>query len=380
VKIIHLCLANYYIDNFSYQENELVRQNVDDGHQVLVVASTEIINSRGDLEYLQPCDYLGSDGARVIRIKYSSFFPHYVMTKLRIHTGLMRILDDEKPDVILFHSLCGWELVTVSRYLKNNKSVKFYVDSHEDFNNSARNIISRFILHRIYYRFVIKYSLKYFEKVLCISLETIWFVKKMYGISNEKIEFYPLGGFVFEDDEYVSFRNNARIKYQINDDEMLFVQSGKMDESKKLIQSLKAFKQIKSGSAKFIIAGKIHESIEKDAVKIIADDPRVVYVGWLNSNELRSLLCGADVYLQPGTQSSTMQMSLCCRCAVILDNTLSHQPYIKNNGALVNDGELYDALYEFINNPSVVKEMGIQSGLLASEILDYKKLAARLYV
>ena len=46
MKIIHLCLSCFYIDNYRYQENELVREHVTDGHEVLVVASTDRKSTR----------------------------------------------------------------------------------------------------------------------------------------------------------------------------------------------------------------------------------------------------------------------------------------------------------------------------------------------
>ena len=64
----HICLSCFYIDGFSYQENELVRQNVSDGHDVLVIASTETINPDGKIQFLDPGRYAGFDGADVIRL------------------------------------------------------------------------------------------------------------------------------------------------------------------------------------------------------------------------------------------------------------------------------------------------------------------------
>lgn len=46
MKILHFCLSCFYIDNYDYQENQLVRVNVEDGHDVLVVASTETYNDK----------------------------------------------------------------------------------------------------------------------------------------------------------------------------------------------------------------------------------------------------------------------------------------------------------------------------------------------
>jgi glycosyltransferase involved in cell wall biosynthesis len=154
-----------------------------------------------------------------------------------------------------------------------------------------------------------------------------------------------------------------------------------MNKSKKLINSLEAFCALKEDSALFFIAGSIHESIAHDAFELIQNDKRIKFVGWLNSEDLKGLLCAADVYIQPGTQSATMQMSLCCRCAVILDDVPSHKPYIYNNGWIINDNlQLMEAISSAIKNPKFTKEMGLNSGALANGILDYKKLASRLYV
>ena len=75
MKILHLCLSCFYIDDAGYQENQLVRQHVRDGHEVLVIASTETFDGRGGLTYTEPKTYTGSDGARVIRIPYVRWLP-----------------------------------------------------------------------------------------------------------------------------------------------------------------------------------------------------------------------------------------------------------------------------------------------------------------
>jgi glycosyltransferase involved in cell wall biosynthesis len=381
MKILHLCLSNFYIDNYSYQENELVRQNIMDGHEVLVIASLESMTPDGNLIYLEPSTYDGADGAKVIRIPYKKFLPRFIMKKLRIHDGLFKILLKEKPDVVLFHSLCGWELLTVMKYKKLNPDLKFYADSHEDFNNSARSFISKWILHWLYYRPIIRLAKKKIDKILCISIETMNFVKVMYGLKSNEIEFFPLGGFTYSDSTYADIRYSNRHKFAISDEDLVFVQSGKMNKSKKLINSLEAFCALKEDSALFFIAGSIHESIAHDAFELIQNDKRIKFVGWLNSEDLKGLLCAADVYIQPGTQSATMQMSLCCRCAVILDDVPSHKPYIYNNGWIINDNlQLMEAISSAIKNPKFTKEMGLNSGALANGILDYKKLASRLYV
>ena len=41
MKILHCCLAAFYIDNFSYQENIFPKIHKLQGHQVHIIASTE---------------------------------------------------------------------------------------------------------------------------------------------------------------------------------------------------------------------------------------------------------------------------------------------------------------------------------------------------
>jgi 1,2-diacylglycerol 3-alpha-glucosyltransferase len=380
MKIAHLCLSNFYIDGYSYQENELVAQNVADGHTVTVVASTETFGKNQCLTYCKPGSYLGSDGAIVIRVPYSSFLPKVVMKKLRMHRNIYKLLMDLKPDVILFHGTCGWELFAAAQYKRINPNIKFYVDSHEDFNNSARTFISKWILHYFYYKNIIKYNLKWIEKVLCINLAAVDFLHNFYKIPNNILEFFPLGGNIYSDAEYEKQRNDGRDKFQLSEKNVVFSQTGKMDGTKKLVEALRAFTAVMNPHWRFIIAGVVQSDIKSLVEELIANDSRIQYLGWLSSQDLAGLLCAADVYVQPGTQSATMQMSLCCRCVVVIDDVPSHQPFMNDNGWLINEAQSLETIFTEIGlNEAKLPSMSKNSATIASELLDYKKLAARLY-
>ena len=94
MRVLHLCLSCFYIDDAGYQENQLVRQHVDDGHDVLVIASTEVFDGKGGLTFAKPGSYLGSDGARVIRLPYTKCLPHKIGWKLRIHAGVYKLIEE----------------------------------------------------------------------------------------------------------------------------------------------------------------------------------------------------------------------------------------------------------------------------------------------
>lgn len=379
MKIAHLCLSCFYVDGFSYQENELVRQHVDDGHDVVVIASTESFGPDGKLAYVTPGEYIGLDKARVIRLPYRRWVPKNLAPKLRLHPDVYRILEAERPDVILFHGLCGWELLAAQRYKTSHPQTRFFADSHEDFNNSARSFSSKYLLHWGYYRTILHLALPSIESVLCVSDETIAFVRDFYRVPADKIEFFPLGGVVLADSEYAETRRAIRSIYGIADDHVLIVQSGKMDAQKKLLASLQAFVKNPSPLLRFLIVGHLQDDIAATATELIDSDPRIVFVGWKSASELQSILCAADVYLQPGTQSATMQMSLCSRCAVVLDDVPSHKRYVDKNGWLLNKNTTLESVLQAISkSPNQVHQMAERSHAFATRHLDYGMLARRI--
>jgi 1,2-diacylglycerol 3-alpha-glucosyltransferase len=380
MRILHLCLSNFYVDGYSYQENELVRQNVSDEHETLVIASTETINSAGDICYADAGRYFGEDGAWVERVRYRRGLPHIAMRKLRMHPGIYRRIEAFAPDVILFHSACGWEIRTAARYVRNHPHVKLYVDSHEDFVNSARGPISKWLLHYAYYRPTLRSCLDQIEKVLPVNVGAIEFMRDFYGVPPEMIELYPLGSQIEDDQGYAQKRREIRDVLGVTEEQTLIVQSGKIDASKKLVEALQAFAQNPDAGLRFVIAGLIKPDVKQKVDALIATDARVTFLGWKSADELRAILCAADVYCQPGTQSATMQMSLACRCAVVIDDVASHTPYFENNGWLVGKGvPLAKAFAEISADRSGIADMQARSHQVALRMLDYRLLAARIY-
>lgn len=382
MKILHCCLSNFYIDNFSYQENMLVREHVRAGHEVLVLASTENFDAQGRLSYCSPERYRGVDGADVVRLPYRNFGWHAISKKVRAYPDVYRYLCEFSPDVILFHGACAWELLTVVRYKKKHPSVKLYVDSHEDFNNSARNALSKNLLHGLFYRSIFRRSIPFFEKALCISIETMEFIRSFYGCPEDKLEYFPLGGTIVQDSVYEAVRANVRDKYHLKPNELLFFQSGKFDQKKKLVESITAFRQLPYvENVKYFIAGVLQGDVKSQVETLLAGDKRITFLGWKDADELFRLLCAADVYVQPGSQSATLQNSICCRCAVIVDDVSSHYPFVKGNGWLVNDEErLVDAFNDAVLafQRGKIELMQATSLDIARELLDYEKMARRI--
>lgn len=380
MKVLHLCLSCYYVDGYSYQENQLVRRNVMDGHEVLVIASTEQIGPDGGLYYSQAGGYEGTDGAPVVRLPYRAWLPHKVMRKLRSYLGLRRRLEAFQPDVILFHGACAWDLRVVASYVRSRPQVTLYVDSHEDRYNSATNFLSKHVLHRGLYRGVLAYSRDVIKKLLCCSVECMEFVQEMYGFRENEIEFFPLGGEVFADVDYNCRRLATRDRLGLAQDSVLFTQSGKMGHAKKLVESLMAFTESNHSTGDvFAVAGHVLDEIKPDVDALAKQDTRIRLLGWQGSGQLADLLCATDVYVQPGTQSATLQNAICARCAVIVDNVPSHHPFVIGNGWMVSDNVGLKAAITDVGERSVdLASMSDRSLEVASRLLDYKTMARRI--
>lgn len=357
-----------------------MRQHVADGHDVLVIASTEMLDLRGNLYYVEPTQYSGTDGAPVIRLPYRKFLPHLLMRKLRTYAGLESEIQTFRPDVILFHGACAWDLSVVADYVRSNDGVVLYVDSHEDRYNSATNFLSKYVLHRGLYRQILSYSRSSIEKILCYSVESMEFVRETYGLTSREIEFFPLGGDVYDDVEYGLRRSAARVGLGLGDHTILFTQTGKMGGAKKLLESLKAFSSLSGNrDTVFLVAGQVLDDIRTEVQAHAAQDPRIRVLGWQNSEELADLLCATDVYVQPGTQSATLQNAICARCAVIVDEVPSHIPFVDANGWRVSsEKDLRAAMSAAVDGSVDLVAMARRSMDIASEILDYKLMARRI--
>lgn len=378
MKIVHFCLSCFYIDGYAYQENELPAQHVKDGHEVTIIASTESFDEARQPCYLEPGDYMGTDGARVIRLPYRSFLPARLARKVRAYPGVRRLLDDLQPDVILFHGMCAWELTTVARYARDNPHVRLFVDCHEDFNNSARGWASRHLLHGAFYRPILRSSLDVVKEVLCITVESIQFARDFYGVPQKQIVLYPLAGHIHDDADYERHRQDTRRRHGAEPGDVVIVQSGKITAGKLLPSALRAFIASPSPRLKFWIVGQIVDE-QEECKALIDSDPRIQFLGWKSPAELEGILCAADVYLQPFGQTATTQMSMCCRCAILVQDVPSHRALFVDNGFLMNETTTMESSFKALAaSPDIVAAMKLRSLNFARENLDYTQLAKRI--
>jgi len=380
MKIAHVGLASFYTEGMTYQDNQLAEQNVRDGHEVLYISNAaKYVN--GEVVYTGYEDSVLSSGVRLVRLPYETIVNAYLSDKLRKVNGLYELLESFEPDVIFSHALCYLSVFDVIKYKKAHPHVRFYADIHTDEKNSGRNWVSLNIQHKIIYRHFYQKAYPYLEKFFFISRERKDFAVKYYGLPEDKMEFYPLGGTILGDVEYEKLRAEGRAELGAAEDELVFIHSGKLDAAKRTEELLRAFADVAELKAKLFVCGSIPENMEEKLTALFAADERVSFLGWKSATELIKLLCACDFYLQPGSQSATMENALCCRTAVML---YPHKAYTADFdfGNVVwveNEADMKKVFTAVKNGEISLDTLGEISEKFAGEFLDYRKLAARMY-
>lgn len=380
MRILHLCLACYYVDGYNYQENVLPRINKQDGHEVLIIASTETFIENTKLGYVQSREYYTDSNIKIIRLPYVNLGPKCVSAKIRAYHKLYDHILAFRPDVIMSHDLCFFSVLDVIKYMKMHPWVKFYADTHTASYNSGLSWLSLHVLHRLYYKSLIQKALPYLKKYFYIGESEKKFSIENYKVPTSLMEYFPLGGMLWKTERYEGIRNVRRKELHIRDDELLFLHSGKMDIRKKTEELVTSFSSVPELNARLIIIGSIPEE-NRSLYELIKKDKRIEYLGWKNASELQEYLCAADLYCQPGSVSATLQNAICCRCAIL---SYPHEGYTSHLDFgqflwVKNQKEIVEQFRNILIKRIDLYDLQEKSLQCAIEILDYRKIAAKLY-
>lgn len=380
MRILHIMLACFYNEGFTYQENILPQMNKKDGHEVKIIASTEVFEHNGQTGYCDSEKYINEEGIEVVRLSYNTKIPSKIVRKIRKYEGTWEEIDSFKPDIIFCHSLMFWDLNVISKYKIKNPHVKLYADFHSDFNNSATNFLSRNILHRMIYKPIIMKHIDEFEKLYYITYETKVFLQELYGIKDKYLEFYPLGGIIEDEKIRKKYRKEIREQLHIKDDEIMLLHSGKMDAAKKTVNILSAINSLDSNKIKLVILGVFEDAYEKQVKPFLAGDNRIIFEGWKSGSELRQYMYAADLYIQPGSQSAAAQNAVCSNCCLAVAPHISYKDLFGDRVFYVESKDEIQSLIErIITNPSLLDNKRKQCFLYAKEKLDYQVLS-RVYI
>lgn len=310
MKITHICLCGPVTDNFSYQDNLLPKYHKKIGYEVSVITSKYIWNEKGELDLDNRFIYYNEYGIKTIRLK--SKYGSTVQSKFKRYKNLYETISKEKPDILFIHGIQFLDIKVVVKYLKQNKRVKVYVDNHADFSNSATNWISREILHGVIWRYCGKMIEPYTSKFYGVLPARVSFLKEVYKVPEEKIELLVLGA---DNDKVIVDKNNLtkkdiREKHLVKSDDFLIITGGKIDSAKKqTLLLMQAVKEIEKKNIKLIIFGSVSNEI-KDEFNALVDGEKIIYVGWVSTDDSYRYFASADLAVFPGRHSVLWEQAI----------------------------------------------------------------------
>ena len=146
----------------------------------------------------------------------------------------------------------------------------------------------------------------------CVSIQTVSkYIKNRVltvdGALNSKVEFILNGiateNFKIKDRENV--RRKLRLKYNINDNDFVFLFTGRIDFEKGVLELIKAFKKLQSKNIKLVILGGSFYSANRKTryVKMVEreidSDCNIIITGYIPNNDIAKYHAMADCMIVP---------------------------------------------------------------------------------
>lgn len=377
MRILHCCLACFYIDNYSYQENILPRYHKLMGHEVKIVASTESFDKNGLITYIEPKRYTNEDGIEVVRLPYVKYLPDKVVKKLRRYKGLWEELLDFEPEFIFIHDIQFLDIDIIRKYAKTHE-VKIVADCHADFSNSARNFISKYILHGLIYKHCAQLIEPYVTKFYGVLPARVDFLKNVYKLPAKKVDLLVMGSEDVKAEEAMNPEriSRNRVKYGVAPSDFVIVFGGKIDKHKtQVLMLMDAVNTMEDKNVKLLVFGSIIPDLKK-AVEDRCSD-RVKYIGWATSDQSYDYFGMADVVCFPGRHSVYWEQVAGMGIPLIVkrwDGT-THVNVGGNVLFLDSDGvaDIQDAIKKVKDSYSTFKQAAVQS----KSTFMYSKIAER---
>ncbi len=141
MKIIHLCLSCFYIDNHSYQENMLPKYHKLMGYDVTVIASLMSFDKHGNYCFLKsPAEYISDDGFKVIRLNYRKRLKS-LFRILKSYEKTYITIEKENPSIIFIHGCKFLDIKQVLKYILENIINSQYFEKIKKIENGSNTSI-----------------------------------------------------------------------------------------------------------------------------------------------------------------------------------------------------------------------------------------------
>ncbi|MBO4693998.1 MAG: glycosyl transferase family 1 [Clostridia bacterium] len=301
MRICHLCLHGPYNEGWSYQENLLAKYHALSGADVFLIA-TPYVWDANEIKTTKDTKYKNKYGVNVIRCQQKKGLS--LGGRLERYPEVMSFLQEIKPDILFIHDVQCLDIITVVKYLKHYSNCTVYVDNHSDFFNSARNFLSKTLLHKLLWRNIARKINPYVKKFYGVLPARVDFLIDVYKLPEDKCELLVMGA----DDEEVdrvkslNIREKKRKERGCGDNQICIVTGGKIDHNKpQIISLMKAVNELADEHIKLYVFGSVVPELKTGFLN--QTSAFVHYIGWVTPEKIYDEFAFADLIAFPGLHS-----------------------------------------------------------------------------
>lgn len=379
MKIVHICLACFYVDGMGYQENLLPKYH-SEKHDVVIITSDYSFDSRSRITKKESKRYLNEYGIPVIVLDESKRFGPY--SNYRDYKKLYETLCEENPDIIFCHGGQFVALMDVVRFCKKHPNVKLYIDQHADYYNSPVKTMRQRLGHYWIFGHWMRKAVPYTEKFWGVTPWRCQYLEEIYHIPKEKIGLLVMGGdddkIVFEKQDII--RKQIRERYSISNDDFLIVTGGKIDKTKNIHLLIRALQELGRANVKLIVFGQPSNEFEEEFLNLVHQNQQVQYIGWLSSDAVYDYFLASDLCVFPGTHSVLWEQACACGLPGIYKSWEGMYHVDINGSALLLQTDTIDEikkkLAELLDHPQFYASMK-KAAEQGKSIFSYREISKR---
>lgn len=309
MRICHLCLNGPYNEGWNYQENILPKYHALQGNDVYQIVTPYIWEGTQFKESTDK-EYINEHGVHI----YRCYAKKGLIGGIRFnrYPEVYSLLEKINPEILFIHDVQCLDMSTVAKYLKKHPHCIVYADNHSDFSNSARNWVSKNIIHKIIWKRMANIIEPYVKKFYGVLPARVDFLIDVYGLPKDKVELLVMGA----DDEIVNDAvklgniTKTRREFNISEKDFLIVTGGKINSSRpETIELMKAVSEINIPNIKLLVFGTASNELKAEFDKCCSLK-NIVYAGWQESRKTYYLMAAADLIVFPGLHSVMWEQSV----------------------------------------------------------------------
>lgn len=311
-RILHVCLACFYYDKMSYQENMLIKKHIEFGYKVSVVSfCKDMIN--GEVVVRKPGLYYGQFGEPIYRLETKQVKGLKRLNPFsrlsNYHIGLNNVLDNFNPNIIFVHGPQTKNVYEIIEYKRKHPNVIVFADNHTDDINSKRDTkyLKYFLRNVVYGKFA---------RDLSKIVKTFWgttparcdFLIKKYHVKRERVGFLPTG--VDETKLSSQGKKDGQVllnKYGISDRNFIIVSGGKFDKYKNIVPLVDSYDEIRKKYDNVVLV--LFGTLDKKYLEYI-QNKKIVYLGWLDGASIVNVLMNSNLSVFIGGHSTIWEESI----------------------------------------------------------------------